>query len=194
MEEYYDADDALMGAYPVAPTADEAPEPVSAPEAPEADESASSEVEVREDEAEGKSVSPLLEPPREFDERFKDPFKGLLYLGYLTSEFQIFGHDFKIATPSQMEKLELGNVMRNYKDAITSEIAWQTVYVAMFLVSIDGEELPQPVLTKPKDSALQDRFNWVAMNLRQPVIDRLFTHCLELEQEVQDILEAMGEA
>ena len=39
--------------------------------------------------------------PREFDPRHKEPFTGLLFVGALTDEFELWGHRFVIATPTQ---------------------------------------------------------------------------------------------
>lgn len=133
-------------------------------------------------------------PPREFDERYREPFNGLMYLGYLEDTVVVWGHEFRIATPSQMEKLQSGALHKPYIDTLASEIAYQTIMVASYLVSVDGKDLPRPVLNDPKENAVRDRFVWVAENLRQPVIDEVFQRCMLLEATVGQVLHAMGEA
>jgi hypothetical protein len=135
-----------------------------------------------------------LVKPAEFDERCKEPFTGLLYLGALDDEFSIWGHRFKIATPSVAEKMQLGALHVPYANTMASEIAYQTLQVAAFLVSVDGHELPKPVLNDAKENAVRDRFEWVANNLRQEVIDEVFGRCMTLNAKVRDALEAMGKA
>lgn len=133
-------------------------------------------------------------PPTEFDERCKEPFTGLIYLGALDDEFSIWGHRFRIATPSQAEKIQMGLLHAPYAGTMASEVAYQTLMVAAFLVSVDDHELPKPVLNDAKENRVRDRYEWVAENLRQPVIDEVFSRCMVLEGQVRDVLQAMGEA
>lgn len=132
--------------------------------------------------------------PAEFDERQKLPFEGLLYVGYLEETVEIFGHTFRIATPSTTERLQLGQLHAEYANTLASEIAYQTLMVSAHLRSVDNRELPQPVTNDPKENAVRDRFRWVGENLRQPVIDRLFGLVLELNGKVDKVIAAMGEA
>lgn len=132
--------------------------------------------------------------PREFDPKHRETFRGLLFVGALTSDFELFGHHFRIATPTQTERIQIGLVTREYIDTISTEIAITTAFVAAFLVSVDDQLLPQPIVNNPKETALHERFRWVSENLRKPVIDLIYSKCLELEQEVDEVLEAMGKA
>jgi hypothetical protein len=130
----------------------------------------------------------------EFDPAYRQPFKGLLYVGALTKSFELFGHHFTIATPTQTERLQIGQVIEPFQNTLTAEIAYQTALVAAYLVDIDGTKLPEPVVTNPKETALHDRFRWVSENLRRPVLDRIFDECLKLDRQVDDVLAAMGKA
>lgn len=131
---------------------------------------------------------------REFDSRYKDSFTGLLYLGYLDEEFDLYGHRFRIATPTQAERLAAGPVIKEYTETITAELAYQAIMVAAYLQSIDGQNLPLPVLTQVRDNGLRDRFSWVTENLRRPVITEVFERAMILEDEVDATLDAMGKA
>lgn len=131
---------------------------------------------------------------RDFDPRHKESFAGLLYVGQLDDEFVLYGHKFRIATPRQTERLQIGPMTREFQDTSTQELAYQAAVVALYLISIDGQELPQPVLLNIKDGALRDRFNWVCENIRRPIINALFDKCWILEAEVDATLEAMGKA
>lgn len=132
--------------------------------------------------------------PKEFDPRWRDPFTGLLYLGSLQEEFEFYGHRFRIATPTQDERIEMGLILTPYQGTLSEDIAYQALLVAVYLQEIDGQELPQPVLNDPKDSALRERFRWVRLNIRAPVIQRIFEQCLILDATVNEVLHAMGEA
>lgn len=132
--------------------------------------------------------------PAEFDERYKKPFEGLIYLGHLEETFVIWGHSFRIVTPSRMERLQAGELHAPYVGTLSAELAYETVLVAAFLSDVDGHELPRPVLTDPKENAVRDRFRWVAENLKEPVINRVYEHVLLLDRKVREVMEAMGEA
>lgn len=148
--------------------------------------------------AQASESAPEAETPMEnvpeFDERYKEPFSGLLYIGALTQAVSLFGHSFTIATPTQTERLQIGQVIQPYQNTITAEIAYQTALVAAYLVDVDHTKLPEPVTLNPKETALLDRFRWVNENLRRPVIDALFNECLALDGQVDEVLEAMGKA
>lgn len=137
---------------------------------------------------------PVEEDIPEFDPAHRQPFKGLLYVGALTRSFELFGHHFTIATPTQTERLQIGQVIEPFQSTVTAEIAYQTALVAAYLVDIDGTKLPEPVVSNPKETALHDRFRWVSENLRRPVLDRIFDECLQLDHQVDDVLAAMGKA
>lgn len=144
--------------------------------------------------------TPEPDPPqiegqvKEFDPKYKETFTGLLYVGSLTDSFELYGHQFVITTPTQTERLQIGQVVRPYQDTMVAEIAFSTALVAAFLVSIDGKELPQPITTDPKETALQQRFQWVTDHIKRPVIAKLFDKALELDAEVDEVLDAMGKA
>lgn len=137
---------------------------------------------------------PVEEELPEFDPAHRQPFKGLLFVGALTHSFELFGHRFTIATPTQTERLQIGQVIEPFQNTVTAEIAYQTALVAAYLVDIDGQKLPEPVVTNPKETALHDRFRWTSENLRRPVLDQLFDQCLKLDSQVDDVLAAMGKA
>jgi hypothetical protein len=130
----------------------------------------------------------------EFDPKFKQPFTGLLYVGALTKTFELYGHSFTIASPTQTERLQMGQVIEPFQGTVTGEIAYQSALVAAYLVDIDGKKLPQAIMIDPKETALHDRFKWVNENLRRPVIDKIFEECLVLDSKVDEVLEAMGKA
>lgn len=137
---------------------------------------------------------PVEETVPEFDARHKQPFRGLLYVGALTHTVEMFGHSFTIGTPTETERLQIGPIIQPYLNTVTAEIAYQTALVSAYLIQIDGEKLPEPVLNNPKETALHDRFTWVRDNVRRQVINRLFDECLKLDTQVDEVLEAMGKA
>lgn len=143
--------------------------------------------------------TPESSPPeemtaKEFDPKWRDAFYGLAYLGRLTDEFTVWGHHFRIATPSQLERMEIGLIHAPFANTITTEVVFETALVAAYLQQIDGTDLPKPISPTPKDSALTDRFRWVAENIHRSVINAIYNRCLVLDEKVDQVLEAMGEA
>lgn len=133
--------------------------------------------------------------PREFDPRAREPFHGLLWLGHLVSEVQLYGHLFKLMTPSGTERIQIGQVIAEWRDTLTEEVAFMQATVAAFLISVDGVALPEPVLNNPKETALHDRFTWVGANFKsRALLNELFQQTLILDQESDVALEAMGKA
>ncbi len=126
----------------------------------------------------------------EFDQRYREPFVGLLYLGSLSDEVTVLGHKFHIKTPSQNERLESGLVHKKYLNSLSGEIAWAAVTVATYLQKIDGEDLPESIYNSATTS-IKDKFDWVVENIRGPVITRLFEECLKLDAKVDRAIEEL---
>lgn len=189
-----DADDALVPPPSFAPEFDATAAPAGEPEQPAAEPQEPTEA------AEAQEAPPVSDPdaeeapPAEFDPRYKQPFVGLLYVGQLEDHFELFGHHFHIATPSRAEKIQMGLAIKPYQDTVSAEIAWQTAMVAAYLLKVDDIDLPEPVLTTTKETAFSERFKWVSENLRDVVIDEVFTKCLELDGKVRGVVDAMGKA
>jgi hypothetical protein len=132
-------------------------------------------------------------PPAEFDPRHREDFTGLLYLGRLIEDHEIWGHSFRLCTPSHRERLQVGQIIKPFRETSAEDPAWMAGLVAAYLIEIDGEPLPEPVV-KGKGTGLADRFNWVLDNVHTPVINELFEKCLILDRRVREVLQAMGEA
>jgi hypothetical protein len=126
----------------------------------------------------------------EFDRRHREPFTGLLFLGQLTKTVEHYGHSFEIQTPTQREKIEAGLLHKPYVGSISSEIAWAALSLATYLVSIDGQPLPEPIGPSAK-TKVKDRFEWVLDNLHHDIIEVLFTDCLELDSDVNRVLDEL---
>jgi hypothetical protein len=130
----------------------------------------------------------------EFDPRYRDPFEGLLYVGHLHDTATFLGHTFRLVTPSSTERLQIGLVIKAYDGTVGWDFAYASALVAAYLVEVDGQLLPQPITNDPKDTALEQRWEWVLRVLKKPVIDYLFQQCILLDSQVRAVLDAMGKA
>lgn len=131
--------------------------------------------------------------PKEFDPRYRDKLNGLLFLGYLESEFWWMGHHFVMRTVNADDVLAIALLHQQWHGTIGDVKAYQRAVVAAALVSVDGEPLPEPLGPKAESSHLKPRFDYVGQ-WYPSTIDALYTRYLELEADVADVMTRMGEA
>ncbi len=130
-----------------------------------------------------------------FDPKYADPFKGLLYLGALSNDFDWLGHNFVIRTLRDGEKLAVAQIIKPFADTMGADRAYANALVAMSIMSVDGEDLPIPPgeTRKSHEWGLQ-RFNYVKDNWYSYTIDKVFNEYLLLEDLAVRTLDAMGKA
>ncbi|MEV7675123.1 hypothetical protein [Streptomyces sp. NPDC088752] len=135
-------------------------------------------------------------PLPSFDKRHEEAFKGLMYLGSLTSRFNWLGHDFVIRTLGADEQLAIGQVIRPWVGTGGAEhLAYSVAIVSLCVVTVDGEELPSPIGEDGKVAEwAQQRFAYVKANWFQYTINKVFQEYLELEDKAQQVVDAMGKA
>lgn len=136
---------------------------------------------------------PEPESAEPFDEKYKLPFEGLLFLGYKRSSFHWMGHRFAIRTLSTDDLLEVGLLHEQYKDSMADQKAFQALYVTAALDTVDDQPLPIPLTLDPSDTALEAKFA-VVRRWAPFVIDEIYTKVVELESEVVEVLNQMGKA
>lgn len=131
----------------------------------------------------------------QFDSRYVQPFKGLLYLGALTDTFTWMGHEFVVRTLAPDEQLAISLVTKPYIGTSGEQLAYMVAVVAMATVSVDGEELPSPVA---EDARIGEwahrRFSYVKESWYQYTIAEVFQRYLHLEDTAAKVVEAMGKA
>lgn len=174
-----DADDFPVSApVDVSPTQDKAPSST----APEPDQ-----------EPTGTGDDGSIEDLPEFDEKSKDDFVGLLYLGALTHSFSFAGHAFIIRTLTTDEILAVGQVVKDHEGSVSQMKAYATAVVAACTVSVDSQPLPTPLRDLPGDVALRDRLD-VAKKWYPYVIDVVYSEFLALEDKMNRVFAEMGKA
>lgn len=133
-------------------------------------------------------------PPPEFDPRSKRDFEGLLYLGYLTDTFTVYGHSFVIHTLNTGEVLRVGQVHAEYANLISDMKAYQAAVISACITSVDGKSLPEPL--SMRDDPLERarlRFQHV-IEWFPPVLDAIYERYILLERKVDDLLDQMVKA
>jgi len=134
------------------------------------------------------SVNPL--GAEVFPEEWKEPFEGLLYLGYLHKEIKkIPFHTFVVRTLTVNEKLEITLATKDYQDTVGYGRAYRAAVVAAGLESVDGRELIPSV---KGTNTFRQKFEYVINSWYDGVIDVLFAEIDELEGQVFKVLQEIG--
>ncbi len=98
-----------------------------------------------------------------FNPQIEAAVDGLLWLGFLTSSFTIFGHSFQIKTLTRGERLVVTQITEQYADSIGLSLALETATVAASLVMVDG--VPQnPPLGATEDPLVRIQKNYETIN------------------------------
>lgn len=139
---------------------------------------------------------PVEDQAPAFDEKYKQPFTGLLYIGALTDKFDFLGHEIVVRTLLADDDLATGEVTKEWMGTAAAERAYITAVVAMCLVSVDGKEPPTPIGpdTSTNYAWAYQRFNWVKANLFSATIERIYQRYVALEQTSREVLEEMEKA
>lgn len=133
------------------------------------------------------------QPSMEFDPKYKESFKGLMYLGRITKDFSLWGHSFSVKTLTTEEHTLIGLLCAQYEGTRAANAVYQTAVVAASVVLVDGQELPQP-LGPDQVAALRVRFDYVSREWMPPVREKIFEEAFSLEMQVREVLEEMGKA
>jgi hypothetical protein len=140
------------------------------------------------------SEQPEVRPVKPFPDEMRQPFNGLAFIGKLTSDFVWMGHKIVIRTLTDDEVLEVGLLVKPYMGTYGEAKAYQTACVAACVVSVDGQPLPMPLSNVTAAEWLQTRFDWCKGQWHPIVFDAIYQEFLLLDDDVERVLEAMGEA
>jgi len=112
---------------------------------------------------------------------------GLLWLGYLTEDVELYGHRFTIKTITRGERLITHQLVRRYEDSLGLSDAYETAQVAAALVSIDGYPLAEIEPGKDQFNRIKANFELV-QRWYDPIISSLFEKVAVLNARQQQAL------
>jgi hypothetical protein len=133
------------------------------------------------------------EPLPEFDQRCRQDFDGLLYLGALERQFAWLGHTFVIRTLNSAELVEIGLLVKEYSGSDSYLRAYQGAVTAACVRQVDGKPIPV-IPISDSDTALRERFNWIMRHWFPPTLDQVYQEYILLETRAREVIEAMGKA
>lgn len=151
------------------------------------------EIRIPEDTPQGGAEDTDPEPMGPFDERYREPFAGLMFLGALQASFDFIGHRFVIRTLTTDETLAIGMITKEFEETIGAQRAYATALVALCIQSVDGRQLPSPIGTDDNNYAWAfERFNYVKARWFPYVVDNIYERYLLLESKTIEVLQEMA--
>lgn len=144
------------------------------------------------DSSEAHAGSDVIRPGATFDERYREPFEGLMYLGALSKQFNWAGHQFHIRTLTTQEVLIVSQITARYEGTMGQNRAYAAAIVALATESVDGQPLPFPYKESVGTEWADMRFDYVTGKWYSYTIDAVFNEYLVLEGKAQEVLAEMG--
>lgn len=131
-------------------------------------------------------------PPTDLDERMQQTFVGLMYLGYIEDTCQVAGHQFRIRTPDNDERIERGELHRRYIGSMNFDPMWELITVAAYCTAIDDVPAPEPL--SPKIGPVATRLRWIKDHIiSRLVISKIFEQCLLVDARERAVVEYLDE-
>lgn len=119
------------------------------------------------------------EKHEEFDERISEELEGLLFLGRLTSDCEIFGHSFTLRTLTRGERLAVSLFAQDYENTLGLADALQTAYLALAIELVDGRPLSIALAAESLDARLRRNYD-IVKNWYDPVLEALYAEYSKL--------------
>lgn len=121
----------------------------------------------------------------EFPEEIQEDVNGLVWLGHLEDEFELFGHHFVIRTLKGDEELAAGTLTKDHQDTMTQVKAWAWANVSLSLVSVDHDPDFCPPIGPDKVVHARTRFNYCTSKWYWFLADEIFKRLLMLNARQQ---------
>lgn len=138
---------------------------------------------------------PAPEPPApgtiQFNEKVKDDFEGLLYLGLIQKTFKWGGHTFRIKTLNSDERLRAAQLCKPWLGTVEEARAWIIATVALSTIAVDGKAVVP--LGMDDDLTAESKYAWARQQFPW-TIDAIMSEVTDLEKRVEEAIVEMGKA
>lgn len=132
------------------------------------------------DEETGQVLVNLEKTAEEFDSRIGQDLEGLLYLGRLTSDCEIYGHSFTLRTLTRGERLAASLFVQEYESSLGLADALQTAFLSLSIELVDGRPLSIPLEQRESTEARLTRNFAIIRNWYDPVLEALYAEYQKL--------------
>lgn len=123
-----------------------------------------------------------------FPDKYKEPLQGLLYLGRITSNETVAGHEFEIKTLTTGEIMRVGELIKKYRGTVSENIAHKLYTVAAAVMTVDG----QPITKDYKEDYDFIRENAEVVKKWYPaVVNTLYNKYTDLETTAVEVTNAL---
>ena len=109
----------------------------------------------------------------EFPAASDEAISGLLWLGYLSEDFELFGHRFVIRTLTRGDRLAASLLTKEWEETLGLADAYQTATVAASLMAVDGQPIAELSPSANRQATIRATFTRV-QEWYEPVIESLF--------------------
>lgn len=127
-----------------------------------------------------------LEKADEFDDRIGQDVEGLLWLGRLTQDCEIYGHTFTLRTLTRGERLAAALFVKEYEDTLGIADALQTAYLSLAIELVDGRPLSIPLEQRETTESRLARNFTTVQRWYDPVLEALFAEYQSLVRREAD--------
>lgn len=108
-----------------------------------------------------------------------EAINGLIWLGYLSDSFALFGHHFVVRTLTRGDRLAVTLLTKEWEDTLGMADAYQTAVVAAALVEVDGHPLTEIVPRPDRTEQIRANFGLVR-TWYEPVVEAVFERVARL--------------
>lgn len=127
----------------------------------------------------------------DFPDEIREDVEGLIWLGYLTDSFEIYGHHFVIRTLRGDEELLASLICKEWVETLGQTRAWAWAQIALSLESVDNDEDFCPPAGPDRRAYARARFHYVTSRWYWPVAEKIFEKYLELQKRQLEALERL---
>lgn len=118
--------------------------------------------------------TPESDEPDEFPEEVADDVHGLLYLGALSTEIEMWGHKVVLRTLKAGEELAVGQIVAEYNDTPSQGKAFAIATVAAALETVDGKIIAKPIGPSDSLATIRQKFEYIRANWHWPFIEAVY--------------------
>jgi len=133
---------------------------------------------------------PTSEDDAEFPSEVEEDVTGLMFLGALSSSFDLFGHHFTLKTLRAGEELICAQIVKEYEGTLAQGKAYAIAQVAAALVTVDGRPIVKSLGPDDGLANMRQKFDFVRTRWYWPVIDMLYAHFSNLMMRQASAFEA----
>ena len=133
------------------------------------------------------------EEPKEHEEVSRPEYpsvdlQGLLRLGKLSEEVEIWGNKIGIRTLTIGEELEASLIAKKYGETMDAERAYATALVAASVQYENGVPLVRALGPEKEGHTIERRFRYIQDNWYWPVVQAIYSHYAALVKRVDQSL------